>query len=111
MSIAGKGGRPPGLPKTGGRKKGTPNKATAAIAEKLDRLGCDPVAIIVQIAQNEAEESTIRLRAAIELCSFLYPKRAPMADLPPTDANHTINVRTEEAPAGSISPEDGNGER
>jgi hypothetical protein len=110
MSVAGKGGRPRGLPKTGGRKKGTPNKATAAIAEKLDGLRCDPIAIIVQIAQNEDEESTIRLRAAIELCSYLYPKRAPSADLPQTDPNHTINIRTEEAPVGSNSPENGNGE-
>ncbi|HET7207956.1 MAG TPA: hypothetical protein VFI95_15375 [Terriglobales bacterium] len=110
MSVAGKGGRPLGLPKTGGRKKGTPNKATAAIAEKLDGLRCDPIAIIVEIAQNKEEESTIRLRAAIELCSYVYPKRAPITDLSQTDRNHTINISTEGAPVGSSSPEKGDGE-
>ena len=51
MSIEGKGGRPPGLPKTGGRAKGTPNRATAALKEKLAALGYDPVDELVKIAQ------------------------------------------------------------
>lgn len=29
--------------KTGGRQKGTPNKATATLRERLQRLGCDPM--------------------------------------------------------------------
>ena len=31
MTITGNGGRPIGLPKTGGRKKGTPNRATLTL--------------------------------------------------------------------------------
>jgi hypothetical protein len=36
MAITGKGGRPSGLPKSGGRQKGTPNGATLTATEKLD---------------------------------------------------------------------------
>jgi len=32
-----------GTPKTGGRKKGTPNKTSLAVAEKLAALNCDPL--------------------------------------------------------------------
>ena len=58
MSLTGKGGRPPGLPKTGGRQKGTPNKATQTVAEKLDALGCDPIEGMARIAMNERIPST-----------------------------------------------------
>jgi hypothetical protein len=29
--------------KTGGRAKGTPNKTTLAVAERLEAIGCDPL--------------------------------------------------------------------
>ena len=37
----------------GGRQKGTPNKKTAAIAEKLERLGCDPIEGMAMIALGD----------------------------------------------------------
>lgn len=46
----------PGPPKGtrgGGRKKGTANKKTRDIQEKLDRLGCDPHKGMAIIAMNE----------------------------------------------------------
>lgn len=36
----------------GGRVKGQPNRATVDIVEKLQRLGCDPVAGMASIADN-----------------------------------------------------------
>ena len=38
MGVNGAGGRPCGLPKTGGRQRGTPNKATLTAAEILEAL-------------------------------------------------------------------------
>jgi len=73
MSVSGKGGRPPGLPKTGGRKKGTPNRATVAVAEKLAAIGCDPIQELARIAMDEREETGHRIRALIELCSYVVP--------------------------------------
>ena len=37
----------------GGRQKGTPNKKTAAIAERLERLGCDPIEGMAKIALGD----------------------------------------------------------
>src|SRR5690348_3712213 len=98
MSVAGKGGRPPGLPKTGGRKKGTPNKATLAVAEELAAIGCNPIQLLAGIAMNERQETGHRIRALIELCSYVYPKRAPMVDLPPTDATVVVKTEVEQVP-------------
>lgn len=36
-----KGGKQPGTPKTGGRKKGTPNKKTVWLKEELSNAGMD----------------------------------------------------------------------
>lgn len=41
-----------GLPKTGGRKNGTPNRSTLVLREKLAALGCDPVEELVKIARE-----------------------------------------------------------
>ncbi len=92
MSVPGKGGRPVGLPKTGGRKKGTPNKATLAVAEELAAIGCNPIQLLAGIAMDETQETNHRIRALIELCSYVYPKRAPTVDLSPTD---TVLVKTD----------------
>jgi len=74
----GKGGRPAGLPKTGGRKKGTPNKATLNIAEKLEALGWDPLEGLAQIAMNLKNTPELRARCHLEAMSYLYPKRRPI---------------------------------
>lgn len=107
MSVAGKGGRPPGLPKTGGRKKGTPNKASLAVAEQLSAMGCYPVAILAGIAMNEMEETPHRIRAASELLSYCYPKRAPVPDLTQVDAQLTVKTAIEEAPVAPSSADTG----
>lgn len=36
--------------KTGGRKKGTPNKRTQAVQELLESMDCDPIAGMARIA-------------------------------------------------------------
>ncbi len=46
-----RGGRPKGLPKTGGRKKGTPNGKTILTAEHINRAA-DPLGLLCQIARG-----------------------------------------------------------
>ncbi len=92
MPITGKGGRPLGLPKTGGRKKGTPNKATLTVEEKITATGCDPLVELAKIAMNQKCSPEVRVRCLCELASFLYPKRKPVDAL-----NHerpAINLNT-----------------
>lgn len=68
-------GRKPGTPKTGGRKQGVPNKRTAAVAERLHELHCDPLEGLVRLAMDETLEPALRGRLYCELCKYVYPQR------------------------------------
>jgi len=96
--------KPRGLPKTGGRKPGTPNKRTVEVQERLAALGCDPieamakavvldaVALCVEggyLTAAEAKDNPglaramaiklyppeLTLRMAAELAQYVAPKR------------------------------------
>lgn len=71
----GTGGRPVGLPKTGGRKKGTPNRATVILREKLAALGCDPPEELAKIAQDPKTSIETKVHIYSNLMPYLYPKR------------------------------------
>ena len=64
-----------GKPKTGGRKRGTPNRRTLEVQEQLVAVGCDPIEGIATIAMDEDNPPELRLRAYAELAPYLYPKR------------------------------------
>lgn len=70
--------RPPGFPKTGGRQRGTPNKATVDVAEKLAALGCDPLKILASLAMDPKSERELRRKCANDLMPYLYSKRTPI---------------------------------
>ena len=38
--------------KTGGRKRGTPNKKTVAVQEQMERLGFDPIKSMIEICNQ-----------------------------------------------------------
>jgi hypothetical protein len=80
MAIGSKGGRPVGLRKTGGRKKGTPNHDTLALTAKLDAISCDPLMELAKIGMNKKNPIEIRVRCFSELASYMYPKRKPVDD-------------------------------
>jgi hypothetical protein len=46
----------------GGRQKGTPNKRTMAVAEKLAALACDPIDGMAGIAMDESTELSLRVQ-------------------------------------------------
>jgi len=63
----------------GGRKKGVPNKATvlaASVREAMMREGCDPVAVLAQVAMGKRRGKNVghMVRAASELTQYLYAK-------------------------------------
>ena len=62
-------------PKTGGRKRGTPNRRTADIQEKLAALGCDPIAGMAAIATDEKQDIALRAQMFKELAQYVAPKR------------------------------------
>jgi hypothetical protein len=67
--------RPKGLPKTGGRKSGTPNRDSQALIERLEALGCDPIEGLARIALDPATKIDLKVRCFAELAQYVYPKR------------------------------------
>ena len=68
-------GRHKGGPKTGGRVKGTPNRKTQVLVEKLERLGCDPIEGMARIAEAPETVPELKVRCYAELAQYVYPKR------------------------------------
>ena len=90
--------RPKGLPKTGGRIRGTPNKRTDELARKLSRIGCDPMEGMARIAMDPEIAPELRVRCFIELAQYLYPKRKPVDLVLPEDSATKIRVEFVESP-------------
>jgi hypothetical protein len=61
--------------KTGGRTKGTPNKRTIEVRERLVELGCDPIQGMAMIAMNSDNPPELRGRMFAELAQYTAPKR------------------------------------
>jgi hypothetical protein len=65
--------RPQGVPKTGGRKKGTPNRSSLLLHEVLENLNVDvPKMIADALPQLPIEK---RVEVLTSLLPYLYPKR------------------------------------
>jgi len=62
--------------KTGGRKKGTRNRATVATRGLLGE-GESPLALLIRISQDEEQELEVRMNAARWASPFLHPKPFP----------------------------------
>ena len=64
-------------PKTGGRKKGTPNKRTAErqlLLATINASGKDPISFFSDLLHNEAVPLELRFQAAKELAPYVHPK-------------------------------------
>jgi hypothetical protein len=61
--------------KTGGRQKGTPNKATQDVVVRLKELGCDPIAGMATLALDPNNSAELRGRMYSELAQYVAPKR------------------------------------
>ena len=61
----------------GGRKKGTPNKRTQDLKDRIEALGCDPLIAMVQIGEEAKAKEDWPLAFSVykELMQYCYPKR------------------------------------
>jgi len=98
-----KGGRPKGLPKTGGRRRGTPNRATVSLREKLDARGYDPILKLVEIAEDTRTPLELRVHIHLGIAPYLHPKRKPVDQA--SEAPMTANIITTLEDAGEVSNE------
>ncbi len=69
-----RGGSKPGE-RRGGRCKGTPNRKTQAVIDRLDALGCDPIEGMAKIAMDEKVEMSIWAQMYKELAQYVASKR------------------------------------
>lgn len=65
----------PGHPKHGGKKKGTLNRITRDIIEKLDELGCDPIEGLALIALDSRNPVKLRAKCFSDIAQYVYPRR------------------------------------
>jgi hypothetical protein len=71
--------------KTGGRKKGTPNKRTVERAKAIDAIkasGRDPITFFSDLLRNEEAPLNLRFQAAKELAPYVHPKLASVESRP-----------------------------
>jgi hypothetical protein len=82
--------RPIGLPKTGGRARGTPNHRTNDLKELIEgRLGSSiPEAILARLTRVSPRD---QIRALMDLMAFVYPKRKPIEK--PVEVQHSAEER------------------
>ena len=62
--------------KTGGRRKGTPNRATAARAEEIAKSGLTPLDFMLQKMRDLKAEDAVRLDAAKSAAPYVHPRLA-----------------------------------
>lgn len=108
----------------GGRKKGTPNKPCHDIADKLQRLGCDPIEGMARIALGDVDcpfcqaagmvadapcamcfgtgkepiKADLRGKMFAELAQYIHPKRKAVEvtgpDNGPIQHEHAVDLRS-----------------
>lgn len=103
--------RPAGLPKTGGRKKGTPNRRSELLSDNLNELGLDISERITELLPQLSTEK--QMNALIQLLPYIFPKRKalelqtpPQPPREPTDeevqdqVDHLVHICLELEKAG-----------
>jgi hypothetical protein len=61
--------------KTGGRAKGTLNKRTVEVIDRLEALGCDPIEGMARLAMDANNSPELRGKMFAELAQYVAPKR------------------------------------
>ena len=88
--------RPKGQAKTGGRQRGTPNRKTHELAEKLEQLGCDPIEGLARTAMAPEPPPELKVRCYAELAQYVYAKRKAM-ELGPGKDGEPLKIIVERA--------------
>ena len=66
--------------KTGGRAKGTPNRATASKAAAVAASGLSPLDYLLEVMRDKAEDGARRIDAAKAAAPYIHPKLQPVDD-------------------------------
>lgn len=80
---------PKGHSKWGGRQKGTPNKRTSDLAERLELSGKDPFDTMIDLLDHS--DPGVRLSAAKELAQYVRAKRKAVEMKLEGDVEHAVS--------------------
>lgn len=86
-------GRPKGLPKTGGRVKGTPNKRSSVYL-KLIEYGYCPIKSMIERARDSEVPVDIKQRIDETLTRYSFSMPAPETDISEPETFEDINAET-----------------
>lgn len=64
--------------KTGGRKKGVPNKASAAKAKEVAESGLTPLDYMLQVMRDDKADPLRRDGAAKDAAPYVHPRLQPV---------------------------------
>ena len=67
-------GRPKGQPKTGGRGRGSKNKATAKREAQIARSGLTPLAFLIKRMRDTKADMAERIACAKAAAPYVHPK-------------------------------------
>lgn len=83
--------------KTGGRQKGTPNKATQAVQDKLHSMNCDPISGMAKIANQAMAEGDHMLAASMykELAKYYAPTMKSIEFKGEMDTKNVSNINVD----------------
>lgn len=76
--------------KFGGRIKGTPNRKTRIIMDKLKELKIDPIEEMVKLYQEAGQKPEIKTKLMSELAQYIYPKRKAIEHTGQIDQKHFV---------------------
>jgi hypothetical protein len=89
---------PKGTPKSGGRKKGIPNKKSVARTEAIEASGLTPLEFMIQCMRNGAMPEDFRLDAAKAAAPYVHPKLTSVElkgdPNAPVEVHHTVDAFT-----------------
>jgi hypothetical protein len=71
--------RPAGLAKTGGRKPGTPNRASAAREAEINAAGLTPLDFMLSVMRDTEASTDTRLDAAARAAPYVHPRLASVS--------------------------------
>ena len=102
--------------KTGGRRKGTPNRRTAELRAEMAASGEMPLDFLLSTMRNPAENPSVRFQAAKAACPYTSPQLQAIAvrnlgaDGKPIAPVVNLTVLSPPAPAPRVTargPDDG----
>jgi hypothetical protein len=86
-----------------GRPKGTLNKRTVEVIEKLTALHCDPIEGMARIAMNENNAIELRAKMFVELAQYVAPKRKAVEHSSDTGTIETLLLRLDAEAVGNAA--------